>query len=580
MTRRLLGLLLLAISVSPTLAAAQGTPMPFVRPYFTENSGRPCANCRLYTYAAGTTTAQPTYTTKALTLGTENTNPIVLDSAGRPNTGYIYLSQTSYRFVLKNSTSSITYWDSDNTPAVPGTSGGVDVDATAGEALAAGVAAYLSDGSGGKTAGRWYKTDADNGYASSAASLVGMVTTAIDAAAAGTVRIAGRITGLSGLTSGTDYYASATDGAITSTAPANTRFIGRSDSTTSIVLGPSSIVSALAQTTRILAGTPYSMTWPNANAGGVFVNNGTGTVSFTDGTGLLVGSSAGTVTYQSYTALASIAGGRLTSQTGVVVPSADQSAVTSIFYTPGTSSTVALWSGTVWTLKTFTEITISVTTCTASTPYDVFLFDNSGTVTSELTAWTNGTTRATAIERLNGVWVKNGANTRRYVGSFYCNATGGQTDDSVTKRFLYNATNRARRQLRVTEATDTWSYGTTTFRQANGATGNKVEVFVGLAESEVSIVVAAEVNNSAGSATQVVSIGEDSVTVGATGQIMTPAIFVGAATQVARSELRKIAALGYHYFAWLEYSNGTGTWFGDNGAATLTQSGMLGAVDN
>src|SRR6185503_7835339 len=52
----------------------------------------------------------------------------------------------------------------------------------------------------------------------------------------GSIRLLGRVTALSALTPGTVYYASATAGALTSSAPANARAIGVADTSTSIIL--------------------------------------------------------------------------------------------------------------------------------------------------------------------------------------------------------------------------------------------------------------------------------------------------------------------------------------------------------
>ena len=56
---------------------------------------------KLYTYAAGTTTPQTTYTTSAGSVAW--TNPIVLDAAGRVSgSGEIWLTSAPYKFVLKD----------------------------------------------------------------------------------------------------------------------------------------------------------------------------------------------------------------------------------------------------------------------------------------------------------------------------------------------------------------------------------------------------------------------------------------------------------------------------------------------
>ena len=70
---------------------------------FFDNSGAVLTGGKLYTYAAGTTTPQATYTTSSGNVA--RTNPIVLDSAGRvPDGGEIWLSAVSYKFVLQTST--------------------------------------------------------------------------------------------------------------------------------------------------------------------------------------------------------------------------------------------------------------------------------------------------------------------------------------------------------------------------------------------------------------------------------------------------------------------------------------------
>jgi hypothetical protein len=68
---------------------------------FFDNNGAPLAGGLIYTYAAGTTTPQTTYTTIAGT--TAHTNPIVLDAAGRVPSGEIWLLFASYKFVLQTS---------------------------------------------------------------------------------------------------------------------------------------------------------------------------------------------------------------------------------------------------------------------------------------------------------------------------------------------------------------------------------------------------------------------------------------------------------------------------------------------
>lgn len=69
---------------------------------FFDNNGNPLSGGKLYTYVAGTTTPQVTYTTSAGNVA--HSNPIVLDSAGRVPGGEIWLTFASYKFALYAST--------------------------------------------------------------------------------------------------------------------------------------------------------------------------------------------------------------------------------------------------------------------------------------------------------------------------------------------------------------------------------------------------------------------------------------------------------------------------------------------
>lgn len=68
---------------------------------FFDNNGNPLSGGLIYTYAAGTTTPAATYT--SVTGATANTNPIVLDSAGRTPQEIWFTEGASYKFVLRDS---------------------------------------------------------------------------------------------------------------------------------------------------------------------------------------------------------------------------------------------------------------------------------------------------------------------------------------------------------------------------------------------------------------------------------------------------------------------------------------------
>jgi len=215
-----------------------GTVIPNVPPQFFDNNGAVAAGYKLFTYSAGTTTKINTYSDAALT--TPNTNPIVLDSAGRAT---IFLQALSYKFVLAPPTDtdppSSPIWTRDNVLALSGFEINVDVPFTAGENVLTNDALYLSAGDGGRTAGRWYKTDADLVYASVSADALGIALAATTLGDSGKVRIIGRVTGLTGITAGAVQYLSSTAGLLTETKPTNPAFakaLAVGDSATSIIV--------------------------------------------------------------------------------------------------------------------------------------------------------------------------------------------------------------------------------------------------------------------------------------------------------------------------------------------------------
>ena len=79
------------------------SPVGGVAAQFFDNSGNVLTGGKIYTYAAGTTTNQTTYT--SATGVTAHSNPIILDASGRVPSGEIWLTDgLSYKFLIKTST--------------------------------------------------------------------------------------------------------------------------------------------------------------------------------------------------------------------------------------------------------------------------------------------------------------------------------------------------------------------------------------------------------------------------------------------------------------------------------------------
>ncbi len=274
--------------------------------------------------------------------------------------------------------------------------------------------------------------------------------------------------------------------------------------------------------------------------------------------------------------------GRLTLTTAVPVTTADVTAATTLYWAPYAGSQVALYDGAAWAMYTFTEKSIAVP-ATTSQMYDVFVYNNAGTLTLELTAWANDTTRATALTKQDGVLVKTGATTRRYLGSFRTTGVSGQTEDSVLKRHVWNYYNRVPRSLLRRESTSSWAYNSATIRQANNSASNQVDVVVGVEESPIALTTTGLWSNSTSGVSATVGIGVDSTTVFSTsvgggamssgpGGTYCPAIATGSI----------YPGIGRHYFAMLEAASAVGvnTFFGGgNFFAGVAEATISGRVD-
>lgn len=499
---------------------ASGTYAPQPAWVGLDNDGNPISGALLYTYLAGTSTPATTYTDVGLT--TANPNPVVLDSAGRAT---IILSPgASYKFILKTA-AGVTVWSRDNISAVPASSSNLEVTGTAGEALTAGQTVYLSDGSNSLTAGSWYRTQATASY-SSTIGPVGFATAAIANGAAGTIRLAGQMTALSSLVVGTTYWLSATAGAITATAPTNhRRKVGVADTTSSLILNV------------------------DPNVPDIDVSTCQGRVTLTSGT--------------AYT-------------------TSDVTAATTIYFCPDQGNRVALFDGTWWSLRTFTELSIAIPNV-ANQAYDVWLYDNVGTLTLELLAWTSDTVRATDYTLQDGVKLKTGALTRRLLASVRTTSVAGQTEDSKTKRLVASAMPRRRKAL--FKQANTTGYADPvpgTYHQAGNDATHQLEVMVCVPEVVVEVRVTADVYSNTAATVVMVHVGEDSTSTPATesvaGQYQQQVASTGG--QITAS-LVKAPAVGYHKYVWLEFTDNSGstTWNTVAGGTRAPKNGLSGWID-
>ena len=294
---------------------------------------------------------------------------------------------------------------------------------------------------------------------------------------------------------------------------------------------------------------------------------------------------------------------RLSLTTALPVTVTDVTGATTVYLTPDKGNRISLFDGTNWANVAQDELSMALASDSGFTGYhqsgklfDVFYFDDAGTKRIGTgPAWTNDTTRASAISRLNGVYVNTSSMTARfgsasgntvtlaanrgtYLGTIYCTANG-QTEDSAAKRMVWNAYNRRARSMSVTDTTDSWNYTTATWRQARATATNQIAFVRGLSEDAVDAAVLGAYGNSTAAVLGSVGIGLDSTSVNSATAFQAATAFTINTVSPSTARYRAFPGLGYHYLVWLEISQatGTGTFYGDAGT-TLLQSGMTATV--
>ncbi len=266
-----------------------------------------------------------------------------------------------------------------------------------------------------------------------------------------------------------------------------------------------------------------------------------------------------------------IPGGRLTLASGDPLPSSDQTAKMTVYYTPYLNAFISLYSSGTWTINTFTEKSVAVPS-TTDTPFDVFGYLSAGDLALETVNWTNDTTRATALDRQDGFWTKSGDATRIYLGTCRTTGTSQNCEDSAARRLVWNMYNRQPRPLRKTITAAGYTYSTASFRAVNNDTTFRTNWVAGLAESLVDLKMLIFFTTSvAGTFAASCGIGLDSTTANSS---VLEVLDSGISGIMCNSRYLDIPSLGYHFAQALERGAGvnTQTWF--NG----TDRGLVGYI--
>lgn len=203
-------------------------------------------------------------------------------------------------------------------------------------------------------------------------------------------------------------------------------------------------------------------------------------------------------------------GGRLTLATGTPVMTTDQTAKTTVYFTPYNGDVIPIYDGTRMVPTVFTELSQATTDSTKSpaavannSNYDLFVWNDAGTLRcTRGPAWSSDTVRGTGagtteLEMVKGVYlnknaITNGpaANRGTYVGTVRSNGSSqidwklGSSAAGGGEAFLgvWNMYNRVTVATMVQDTTDSWTYQSGTWRSMNNSSTNRVSFVAGLSE--------------------------------------------------------------------------------------------------
>lgn len=269
---------------------------------------------------------------------------------------------------------------------------------------------------------------------------------------------------------------------------------------------------------------------------------------------------------------------RMSLTSGTPITTTDITNATTVYVTPYGGNHITLYDGTIWQNYQPGEMSIAVAS-TANVNFDLFCQPISGTPTLHMATWNNDASRATALTTQDGVYVQSGSTTRRYLGTFRCGPTTGQVFNSAARRHVWNYYNRVDMHMVTTDNTDTWTYNTDTFRQANAFSANQLDVVIGVSEDIVTAQVNALASVGVLGGILRVAVGIDSTTT-SSAQLMQSVLTQSAGNRMPVSAYYKgFLAAGRHTLVWLEAADtATTTWTGDAASTNNVQTGIIGTV--
>lgn len=269
---------------------------------------------------------------------------------------------------------------------------------------------------------------------------------------------------------------------------------------------------------------------------------------------------------------------RLTLLSGEPVNNTNITNATTVYLSPYIGNKISLYNGSAWVTIESAEVSLALGIMTDEMVYDVFAYLNAGALVIEKLSWSTSTARATALIKQDGIYVKSGDPTRRYIGSFFTNSTTQTGDNALcaltsnSGRFIWNYYNRVPRNLYNGFSVGNHSYTTATWRKWNDAASEVITFVVGVVEDSVEFSMVCASSNSSSGIGRAIAIGNNSdntpgnVTCGIAGS--------GNAINGMFVSDKFLPQLGRNNIYGLQYSEASGTtgWYS---SAIATQSGGL-----
>jgi len=360
---------------------------------------------------------------------------------------------------------------------------------------------------------------------------------------------------------------------------------------------------------EVIAGQPYVVAWDGAAwqlislAGTAF---GTSLLQAADaaaGRALLVAAASGANSDITSLALPLQFAGRLTLASDTPVMTTDQTAKTTVYFTPYNGDSIPIYDGTDMVQTTFAELSQATTDTTKSpaavttnSNYDLFVWNDSGTIRcTRGPAWSSDTSRGTGAGTTELEWVKgvlvnkvaitNGPAAQRgtYVGSVRSNGSSqidwklGSAAAGGGEAFLgvWNMYNRVDVAAAVQDTTDSWTYQSTTVRAMNNSNTNRVSFIRGLDEDGVFAQNSVMTGNSI-SDVGITAFGLDATNAIASKSSVVDCMVVSSSAQINTSmpSYSGLPGLGFHYLQCVEFCTGSAnavSFFGDSGASYTRQ---------